>query len=225
VSYRDDLEAARARISSLERELGQAKESIRALESPGTASLARSSPGALARTDPRSATARALGAPTQLSIHRILAGEFDSSDFPKVVAHLQQTYGAQGHFSALEGLYSWSTGVSGKAGPAATYSISVAEGHTTLRAEQNLSQSAAAIFGGIGGGVGGGAVMVPGLLFMISPAAGAVGVCVWLGGVFAGCRALYRRSHAQHERRMKDSVDTLAQLIHQAMRAAGERAP
>ena len=79
-------------------------------------------------------------------------------------------------------------------GPFRVITVTVRDGVTTLTASERLGQLAGAIYGGVGGGVGGGGLALPLAASIAVPVLAPVFMVGWLGGVFLGARALYRRA-------------------------------
>ncbi len=214
MTYRDDLDAAHGRIEALERELAEARRG--AGESQA---LVRAERGELARAERARAASRWLGAPTQIRRERVLDVVAPESCYLDIVQYLERQFGMGGRTSTALGRLEWATAVqSSGTGPFVTVTVTVASGTTTIRAEERTGNAAAAIFGGVGGGVGGGAIMAPGALLFVNPALGAIAIPLWLGGIYALCRRIYRRTMRTRVHRLDEAVHDIAEIIQDAAR-------
>ena len=230
MSYRDDLDATRARADALERELAAAKEKIAELE--GGTALVRTEGGALVRregaaVDRLSASGPAthtwLAGPTRLGHERVIDGELPESAYTELVETIRRTIGEPGTTSMLPGSLTWtSSALPNSTGPHLNVYVSVRHGKTTLRADEKLGHLAGAIFGGVGGGVGGGGIMLPIAAAFVNPLLLAVTLPVWLGGTYLACRKIYRGRASARANRLESLMDELAELVEREIAAAAE---
>jgi hypothetical protein len=217
VSYRDDLDAAQARISALEDELGDARERVAELEGKRGMALAKIDKGALVTAEGQSAAQRWLGSPTKLSGERELEFAIDDETFSRVAEHLRRFYGNPGHVSGVAGTYSWWSGAaSNGVGPFVTIYMTAKNGRTEIRGEQRMANMAGAIFGGVGGGVGGGGIGLPIAGLLLSPMLGIAAIPLWLGGTYWACRKLFRRSVEKAARRLDEALDLVVEVAAEA---------
>lgn len=213
MSYRDDLDAAHARVQALEQELARTKAELaaargepRALVAVGDQALVRGAAGS-------PAVSRWLGAPTQLQFVRTLDGELPEAAHTELVERMREAIGAVGTTTVLPGSLAWATAPAPNTlSPAVNVYVTSRGGQTTIRAEQKMTQTLAAIFGGVGGGVGGGAIMLPGSVAFVAPWLLPVTIGVWLGGVYAAYRRLYRGRVRKHAATLEAMVDDLARI-------------
>ena len=100
----------------------------------------------------------------------------------------------------------WSAGTNPRAtGPFTVVTVSVRDGKTSLLVSDSLRQLAGGVYGGVGGGLGGGAIMVPVIAFLSMPVLIPVAITAWLGTVFLGTRAIFKRA----ARRRAESLERL----------------
>jgi len=231
VAYRDDLEAAQARIDDLERQLAEARSELDGRRQERSQALVLAERGALAaRGDPRpsSSASRWLGGPVRLAFSRTVDGELPDSAHIEVVELIRERVGEVGTVSRLEGSLAWTSTANQKSvGPFVSVTVTSRRGQTTIRIEERLGQLAGAIYGGIGGGIGGGAIVLPVLIAVAAPPLGALAIPVWLGGWWAGLRSIYRRVARGRAERLQTLADQLADLVGQrtvpALPAADQR--
>jgi hypothetical protein len=216
VSYRDELQAAQARIESLERELATTRDEL-----SGSRALVRLEPQEIARRERRQRRARRwLGGPTSLEIERIVEVATPESSYSQIVDYLSRKLEISGQISVLPGRFEWtSTVAQGSLGPAVAVTVTTADGRTSVRARERLANTIGAIYGGVGGGLGGGAIIAPIGLFALSPILGIIGLPLWVGGTYALCRRLFRRSVQKREARLEEAIEGVADIV----RAAAER--
>lgn len=214
MSYRDELDAAHARIHALEndltrtqRQLDEARGGGLALEKVGDAPL-------LVRGDAGGVQARRwLGAPYQLGFERVLPGEVPAAAYTEMVERMRKAFGSAGTTTVLPGSLAWSlTGGNNTMTPTVNIYVTSRDDQTRITLEQRLSATAGAIYGGIGGGVGGGGVMLPIAAVLISPFAVPVAIAAWLGGTYFACRRLYRSRARFHASRLDKLLDELAAI-------------
>lgn len=203
MSYRDDRDADQARIAALEADLALARRRIDELEGKPQALVPTRNALAVA-----SATGGELpwyGAPTRLERSRTFTGEFPRDHFEDVVDVIRARARDPGRVELLRSSMTWSAGTNPRgAGPFTVITLSIRDGRTTVVATDNLGQLAGGVYGGFGGGVGGGGMMIPIVALHTIPVLIPVGIAAWLGGVFFGARAIYkraahRRAEALHE--------------------------
>lgn len=216
MSYRDELDAARARIEALERELSETKQQL-----GQSTALVRATEQSLARRDgPPNAAERWLGDSTRLEAERTIEGSAPTSCYVEVVDFLARHFDTAGRTATLEGRLEWTSVTEGKGvGPFVTVTITANRGQTVIRVTENLASLAGALFGGVGGGVGGGGVMVPGSLFFVNPVLGAVAMPIWFGGVYWLCRAIYKNRVKKRRRRFAEAVERIVAIVEQAIEA------
>lgn len=194
MSYRDDRDADRARIEALEAELQAAHRKIDELEGRRTQALTIASGGALVAA---SGGARApwYGAPMRLERAHTFPGEFPRDDLESLIDLIRGITREPGRAELLKSSITWSAGTNPRAtGPFTVVTVSVKDGRTSLLVSDSLGQLAGGLYGGLGGGLGGGAIMVPIVAFLSMPALIPVAVGTWLGGVFLGTRAIFKRA-------------------------------
>jgi hypothetical protein len=212
VTYRDDREADQERITALESELAHARDKIANLEGRREQALVLAGSRALAQQPRR---AKWLGAPMRLELTREFDGEFPPARFEDLLPTIRSVGGQRGRTELLRSSFSWeATQAQRGVMPTTTLTIAVKDGKTTLVVADHLGQLAGGIYGGVGGGVGGGAMIVPlALSHFFIPALVPVFVLGWLGGVFAGTRAIFKRAARRRAERVQQLFDAVAAEI------------
>jgi hypothetical protein len=209
VSYRDDREADQARIAALEHELAQAKGKLAALEGRQSQALVLASQSAL-MAGPPSATARWFGAPGTLSLSRRFVGAFPVDRFEELIERIREITRDPGRTELLRSSLTWFASRGEKStGPYRVVTTTVRDGHTTLTVTDRLAGLAGAIYGGVGGGVGGGGLSLPLLASAAVPVLAPVFILGWLGGVFLGARAIYKRAATKRAIGLQQLFDAL----------------
>jgi hypothetical protein len=213
VSYRDELDAAHARIAALEtdlartqRELTEAKGGALVKVSGGDQALVRGNAGG-------QAAPRWLGAPAQLRFERELDGECPADAHTEMIELMRRAFGVAGTTTVLPGSLAWSiAGGQNNLTPTVNIYVTARRGKTKLTLEQRLGQTIGAIYGGVGGGVGGGGVALPIAAAMLSPFAVPVALVAWFGGTYALCRRLYRGRAQVHATRLEKLLGELTEI-------------
>lgn len=194
MTYRDDRDADQARIASLEAELAQAQKKIAELEHRESTALVPARGNALAVA---AGTAKPpwYGAPLRLELARQFAGELPRDQLEELIGLIRRISTDLGHAELLKSSMTWSSRLGRQnAGPQVTITIAVREGVTDLTAIDSLGNLAGAVYGGVGGGVGGGGIVLPVFAAIAMPVLIPLTVTAWLGGVFFGARAIYKRA-------------------------------
>lgn len=197
MTYRDDRDADRARIEALEAELAAAKRKIDQLEGRRSQALALSTGRAMVGSSAGRADVATpwYGAPMKLELLHTWEGEYPRDELEGLIELVRSLTHEPGRAELLKSSMTWSAGSNPRAtGPFTVVTVSVRDGKTSLFVGDTLGQLAGAIYGGVGGGVGGGAIMLPIVACLSMPALIPVAVGAWLGGVFVGTRALFKRA-------------------------------
>jgi len=212
MAYRDDLDAAQARVDALELELKQTRRELALVRAGGDGVLARGASGA-------PSAPRWLGGPVELSFSREIEGEVPAAAHTELVEQIRLAIGNAGTTTVLPGSLAWSSTVGANSlTPAVSVYVTARRGRTTIRAEQKLGALIGGVYGGVGGGVGGGAIMLPVAAAVISPFLVPVAIGAWLGGVYGLCRRIYRGRAQRHATRLEKLVDDLARIADQYLR-------
>ncbi len=226
MSYRDELDAAHARIQALEQDLARQKQALDAAQGKQLA-LVPSGGQALMRGNAGGVQApRWLGAPAQLAFERSLDGEVPAEAYTEMIERMRRAFGTAGTTTVLPGSLAWSLmGSSNSLTPTVNIYVSSRDGRTTIRLEQKLTATIGAIYGGVGGGVGGGGIVLPISAALLSPFAVPVALAVWLGGTYVACRRLFRRRARVHADRLELLLDQLAEVAAAHIARAAAAAP
>lgn len=210
MSYRDDTEAAHARVAALEEELARTRAELAALKGDDKHALVLASTTALELVPKQRAALRWFGAPTVLVFAETIDGEIGEDLYPKLIELMRRELGG-GQVSSFKGTVTFSTFSRG--GVDVSIDITSGSGQTTIRAEERLGRVAGGIFGGIGGGAGGSAMIpiVAGAT-AVAPALIPLAIAGWLGTVFVVSRASYRAVARRRARRLQRIVTELAAI-------------
>lgn len=223
MSYRNDREADRARIAALEAELVASRQRIDELEGNRSQALVLAGERSLATGGTPSGAVKWAGAPTKLSFERRFEGAFPADKFEDLVHAIREITGDRGRTELMRSSMTWWTSAPEKGvGPFTSITVSVKDGVTTLSVSDRLGQLAGAIYGGIGGGVGGGAIMAPIGATIAMPFLAPVFFAAWFGGVYWGCRALYKRSARKRAEKLQQIFERVAAEVAKDLR---ERTP
>ncbi len=222
MTYRDDRDADRARISALEAELAAANKRVAELEGKESTALVAASQGAVALTSRPAASTTWLGAPLDMELEREYDGTYPVDKFEDLVETIRTTLRDPGRTEILKSSLTWSMTAGPKStGPFLVISVVVRDGRTRLIISDKLGQLAAAIFGGVGGGVGGGTIILPILAGAAAgPAFIPVALAVWLGGSWMGCRSLFKWRARKRAAVLLRLFETLGEIIDKEINAA-----
>jgi hypothetical protein len=217
MSYRDDRDADQARIASLERELGETRDKLAALEGRRTQALVLATRGALVPGAQPSSAGRVFG-PGTLRLARRFDGAFPAARFEHLIERIRELTGDPGRTEVLNASLTWFASRGDRSiGPTRIVTVAVRDGATTLTVTDRLSGLAGAIYGGVGGGVGGGGLSLPIMASTLVPMLAPVFLLGWLGGVFLGTRALYLRLARRRAEELQQVFDALVGDIERAL--------
>lgn len=210
MTYREETDGLRARVSELEKELEEAHAKISALEGR------RPAQGGIG--------AALLGGPVSLAHEVEIDGELPVSAHEEIVDVLRERFGAVGQIATVGRTLAWTS-----AAPAtnrfAEITVSVRGGKTRIRATERLGNLAGGLYGGILGGAGGGGMglIVPLALSLGIAALVPLIIVVWLLLVYAVVRVSYGRLTARRDAELASAVELLAEIAH--TRIANSRTP
>ena len=197
MSYRNDLEAAQARIQDLEAKLHK-KESTALAKIESQALTTQSEVHPIARV------------PTKLVKMRTIDKPVDSDTFAKMVMFLRKSCGQLGVVSELGNTFTWS--VESNADSLTLY-IENSEDSATFRLEQSTAGTVSSIYLGIGLGVGLGLGLPTALaLSQLMPIALIAAVPLWLGGLYGACQKLYKNKLAKKNLSLDQCLDALVEV-------------
>jgi hypothetical protein len=222
MSYRDDRDADQARIAALEQELSQTRDKLTALESRHTHALALANQAALIQGSPQTGVTRWFG-PTIIRFVRRFAGAFPTDRFEELVERLREETHDPGRSELLRSSLTWFASRDKGNGPYRIVTVTVRDGATTLTVTDRLGGLMGAIYGGVGGGVGGGGLSVPIMASAAVPYLAPVFILGWLGGVFLGARAIYKRAATRRAVALQQLFDVLVDDIEQALRGGSAK--
>lgn len=220
MSYRDDRDADQARIAALERELGETRDKLAALEGRRTQALVLATRGALVPGARPSSAARVFG-PGTLRLARRFDGAFPPARFESLIERIRELTGDPGRTEVLNASLTWFASRGDRSsGPYRIVTVAVRDGATTLTVTDRLAGLLGAIYGGVGGGVGGGGLSLPIMASTLVPVLTPVFLLGWLGGVFLGTRALYLRLARRRAEELQQVFDALVGDIERALHGA-----
>lgn len=218
MSYRDDRDADQARITALEQELAVTRDKLATLEGRQSNALVLAAGGALVRTGGETAATRWFG-PGALQFARRFDGTFPPDRFEELIERIREVTRDPGRTELLKSSLTWFASRGEKStGPFRVVTVTVRDGITTLTVTDRLSGLAGAIYGGVGGGVGGGGISLPIIATAAVPVLAPVFILGWLGGVFLGARAIYKRAARRRAIALQQLFDVLVSDIERALR-------
>jgi len=218
MSYRDDREADQARIDALEQELAETHQKLAALEGRQSQALVLASQGALVPGGNHGAV-RWFGAPGSLQLSHRFNGAFPADRFEELIERIREITRDPGRTELLKSSLTWFASRGEKStGPYRVVTVTVRDGGTTLTVTDRLAGLAGAIYGGVGGGVGGGGLSLPILASTAVPVLAPVFILGWLGGVFLGARAIYKRAAHRRAVALQQLFDALVADIERGLR-------
>ncbi|MDH3496343.1 MAG: protein kinase [Gemmatimonadota bacterium] len=180
-----------------------------------------------------------LGAPTHLVLERLVEGEVDPEEFPGLIEEIRATFNLIGYSSSTDRSLIWTGrrpkkpldwtdwgGIMESMGdddnPNVIVRIVTRPGHTRIRVEQRLGETAGGIFGGIVGGAGGGGggtLLGVGLGAFGWPVALVLPAAVLLvGGSYVLSRTIYRTVAATKRRTLETLMDRLVEYCAEVAR-------
>lgn len=167
---------------------------------------------------------RLAGAPMRLAIEEVVAAVTPSETFDALVPIIQAATAGHGTASVVGRTLTWSSTTEGNTSGQQVL-VSVRDGKTLIRAEEQHTGMAAGVFGGVVGGVGGGlgfggAAAVGALLG--SPAVAVAFPVLVTAGAYVGARAWFRHYVAGRRRAMRALVDEIVGVVGAAERYPAE---
>ncbi|MBS1152590.1 MAG: hypothetical protein H6Q89_4288 [Myxococcaceae bacterium] len=169
------------------------------------------------RQPPGSRAQTWFGAPTRVSIERIIPGELDPKHHEALAQAIRQQLQGRGGPGLVSTVGRTLTYVIANQKAPVEISFSVSGGNTVLRLEANFSQLAGGVFGGIVGGVGGSAgPNIAWILPFMGLTSLPVGIAAGLGVVgltWLACRPLYRALVGGQQRKLATLADQLEQQL------------
>lgn len=215
MTYRDDRDADQARIVALEADLTAARRRIDELEGSRSQALVLASGGALAPSGkPTTRAAKWLGGPTQLGLSRVFQAAYPAEKFEELVDVIRDVTGDRGRTELMRtSMTWWASSAERGTGPFTMITVAIKDGVTTLTVTDRLGQLAGAYYGGIGGGVGGGGLALPIGATLLMPVLAPVIFGAWLGGAYALCRMLYKRSAKKRAEQLQMVFDRVAAAV------------
>jgi hypothetical protein len=171
-----------------------------------------------------------VGAPTRLVFERVVDGEIPVDEFEPLVNEIRRTFGENGIPSVLGRTLAWSSTQSAgrRRGRGRQIDVSVTSrsGVTTIRVEEELRNTAGALFGGLVGGGGGGTTGISlgiGMEVLHSaPLAGLLWVTI-AAGFYTLARTIFGNIAEKREEELRGLAGRLEEQVSEAV-AARQRA-
>lgn len=168
----------------------------------------------LNQPQPSSTAATIFGAPTRLSIERIVPGELDPKHHEAVALTMRRQLDGPGLLSTVGRTLTYLVAVRNSP---VEISLTPSSGTTVVRISANYANIAGGIFGGIVGGFGGSAgANIAWMLPTFGQVATPLGIAAGLGVVgltWMGCRVLYRALAGSHQKQLAKLADALEQQV------------
>jgi hypothetical protein len=165
-----------------------------------------------------------VGKPTRIVFERVVDGEIPTDAYELIVNEIRRTFGDNGVPSVLGRTLAWtSTSVGGRRharGRQIDVSVMSRGGVTTIRVEEELRNTAGALFGGlVGGGTGGtsGLSMGIGMGAFHSPALAVAMLFLFAGGFYTIARTVFGSIQGKREKELRDLTDRLQQQVESAV--------
>jgi hypothetical protein len=164
-----------------------------------------------------------IGAPTRIVYERVIDGEISNDLFEPLVNEVRRTFGDNGIPSVLGRTLAWtSTQTGGRRrarGRQIDVSVAVRGGVTTIRVEEELRNTAGALFGGLVGGGGGGTTGISVGIGMAAFHSAALAGLLWVtiaGGFYTLARAIYGNIERKRSTELRELTARLEQIVSDA---------
>jgi hypothetical protein len=165
-----------------------------------------------------------IGAPTRIVFERVVDGEISTDTYETLVNEIRRTFGDNGVPSVLGRTLAWTSTTSGgrrhSRGRQIDVSVMSRGGVTTIRVEEELRNTAGALFGGlVGGGTGGtsGLSMGIGMGVFHSPALAVAMLFLFGGGFYTLARLIYGSISAKREKELQGLTERLQEHVESAI--------
>lgn len=160
-----------------------------------------------------------VGAPTRIVCERVVDGEVSNDEFEQLINEVRRTFGDNGVPSVLGRTLAWTSSFGGRRrgrGRQIDVSVTSRGGLTTIRVEEELRNTAGALFGGLVGGGGGGTTGISiGLGMEVFHSAAAAGL-IWVaiaGGFYTLARVIFTNIAHKRENELSGLADRLEQMV------------
>jgi hypothetical protein len=164
-----------------------------------------------------------VGAPTRIVFERVIDGEVPAEEFENLINEVRRSLGDNGVPSVLGKTLAWSSSTHDRrraSGRQVDVTIAPRSGSTTIRVEEELRNTAGALFGGImGGGGGGTSGVVIGIgmgVFHSAPLAVGLLACS-LGTFYTIARTIFGRIAQRREKEMSELAGRLEEIAESAI--------
>lgn len=161
---------------------------------------------------------RFLGAPTRMSIERVVEGEISVDDHERMAAEIRRLVAPMGSMPSQITSLGRSLSYTAWTGAGAVeVSVTPRDGRTLIRIDANATPLAGGLFGGIMGGIGGGlganvAWLIP-VALHLPVAAGLLGLAGVVGGAYALARSIFSAKVNAFHHRLEQLADALESQV------------
>jgi hypothetical protein len=164
-----------------------------------------------------------VGAPTRIVFERVIDGEVPTEEFENLINEVRRSLGENGVPSVLGKTLAWSSSTRRRrrgSGRQVDVTIAPRSGVTTIRVEEELRNTAGALFGGLmGGGGGGTSGLVIGVgmgVFHSAPIAVGLLACS-LSTFYTIARTIFGRIAQRREKEMSELAGRLEEIAQSAI--------
>jgi hypothetical protein len=221
VTYRDDLDAAQARVTALEQELASTRTRLAEAEDRRSHALVLAEQDVALALAGGGRAARVFGGPLRVRLERTFSGELDPASFEDLIELIRTTTKDAGRSELMKASLLWtSSSPPNGVGPFLTVMVSSKRGQVTMSVEDRFGNTAGIVYGAVGGGIAGGLAVLPIMATVAIPVLGIALIPVWLGGAVLGCRALYRRATRKRTKQAHQLFEQLGDEIARLVKPA-----
>ena len=164
-----------------------------------------------------------IGAPTRIVYERVVDGEITPDAYEPIVDEIRRTFGENGVPSVLGRTLAWTSTQTGgrrnSRGRQIDVSVMSRGGVTTIRVEEELRNTAGALFGGLVGGGGGGTTGISIGIGMGALHSAPLAALIWVtvaGGFYTLARTIFGRLCEKREKQLGDLTERLQSLVENA---------
>jgi hypothetical protein len=164
-----------------------------------------------------------IGSPTRIVFERVVDGEIPIEEFEALIAEVRRTFGDNGVPSVLGRSLAWSSSMRGRRraqGRQIDVSVVPRGGVTTIRVEEELRNTAGALFGGLVGGGGGGTTGISIGIGLGALHSAPLAALLWVtiaGGFYTLARTIFGHIATKRERELRGLADRLEEHVTEAV--------
>jgi hypothetical protein len=167
-----------------------------------------------------------LGAPTHLVFERVIDGEIPTDDFEPLINEIRRTMSDNGVPSVLGRTLAWTSSYAGgrrrNNGRMVNVNVVSRSGVTTVRVEEEMRNTAGALFGGLVGGGGGGTTGISIGIGMGAFHSVGLAAAIWVavaGGFYTLARTIYSNIAIKREKQLRELTTRLEEQITESISA------